>query len=109
VEVKALSLSRKAVGLVVVGVPNHARLKGVLHPSNLNNLSNSREEDTKGVVEVGALKEVEEVMVGAVVVVERHHSNSMVGPLNIKAGEGEGRRSKVLVEGMVVVAVVAVA
>lgn len=102
--VKALSLNRKAVGLVVVGVPNNAQLKEVLHPSN----SSREEEDTKG-VEVGALKEVEEVMVGVVVVVECHLSSSMVGPLNIKAGEGEGHPSKVVVEGTVVVATMAVA
>lgn len=103
--VKAPSLNRKAVGLVVVGVPNNAQLKGVLHPSSS---SSREEEDTKG-VEVGALKEVEEVTVGVVVVVECHLSSSMVGPLNIKAGEGEGHPSKVVAEGIVVVATMAVA
>ena len=66
--VKAPSLNRKAVGLVVVGVPNNAQLKGVLHPSSS---SSREEEDTKG-VEVGALKEVEEVTVGVVEIGRAH-------------------------------------
>lgn len=122
--VKALSLSRKPVGVVVVGATNSGLLRGVLHPSS------NREEDTK-VVEVGPPKEgaavmmegvvvmmggevvmmgVAAVMVGGVADHDRHRNSnsSMAGPhLNIKVGEGADHHSKVVVEGMVLVAAAA--
>lgn len=105
------------MGVVVVGATNSGLLRGVLHPSS------NREEDTK-VVEVGPPKEgavvmmggeavmmgVAVVMVGGVADHDRHRNSnsSMAGPhLNIKVGEGADHHSKVVVEGMVLVAAAA--
>lgn len=84
-----------------------AHLKGVLH---LLREEVEAEQDTKVVEEAGVLrrsKEAVEVMAVVVVAVDRN-SNTMVEPLNIKAGEGEGHPSLEVVVGMVVVVVVLV-
>lgn len=98
-EVKALS-RMNLLGVVVVVLSG--LLKGLHHNNRL-------EEATKVEGDWAPREDVEAAMVGVVEAVECYNSSSMVGPKNIKAGEGEGRLSKEVVEDTeVVVAVVVV-
>lgn len=94
-EVKALS-RMNPLGVVVVVLSG--LLKG-LHHNNRVEEATKVEGDWVPREDVEAMREdVEAAMVGVVEAVECHNSSSMVGPKNIKAGEGEGPLSKEVVE-----------